>query len=669
MADRIGQQLGNYRLYEDLGEGGFAKVYLGKHVYLGTLAAVKVLHTNLTNEHEHMEDFHKEAQLVASLIHPHIIQVLDFGIENETPFLIMDYAPGRSLRQHHPKGTRLSLTTILSYLKPLTSALQYAHNKGLVHRDVKPGNMLLGADDQTFLSDFGISTITNTLLQRRQDSSGTITYMSPEQIQGAPRRASDQYALGIVVYEWLSGSPPFRGTWIEIATQHQVTSPPPLREKIPNILPEVERVVLKALAKTPQERFESVLEFFEALENASVLPNESYYPLHVTLAIRTCYHEWGNGLGIPKDIGPNDANVHTSPQKTSGYKRSFANGAIYWSERGGAQQTWWGFSTIHEHLQGAEGILGFPLTPELPVEPSPQGTKGVYQRFEGQWNYPDDINTNPVERCGESLYYSEQHGSHPTYGGIGICYERQWGTAGALGFPTSDEIDAGPSPHTTTGKCQHFEGGSIYWSWQTEAHTVQGEIAKLYDHLSGVTGRLGFPLSGEKPTTNPSPQGTTGTCQRFEGGLHDGLPIGDERGDEWDYSKGVPVYSSKHGVYPVWGGIRRCYESLGNTSSVLGFPTSLEMEAAKSPQGTTGWYQYFEGGIIFWSYNYGGVPVTGSILVPYNEFGGTEGRFGFPKSPQKSAERHRHMLLQEFEGGLVCVLYEGGEEHLGDTLV
>ncbi len=81
MADRIGQQLGNYRLYEDLGEGGFAKVYLGKHVYLGTLAAVKVLHTNLTNEHEHMEDFHKEAQLVASLIHPHIIQVLDFGIE------------------------------------------------------------------------------------------------------------------------------------------------------------------------------------------------------------------------------------------------------------------------------------------------------------------------------------------------------------------------------------------------------------------------------------------------------------------------------------------------------------------------------------------------------------------------------------------------------------
>lgn len=635
MADRTGQQLGNYQLIGFLGAGGFAEVYLGKHMYLGTLAAIKVLHAHISDHQK--ENFQREAQFVANLIHPHIIRVLEFGIEKGTPFLVMDYATGHSLRDRHPRGTRLPLTSVLSYLKPLASALQYAHNKELVHRDVKPDNMLLGADNHVFLSDFGITTITNTVRRERQDTSGTITYMSPEQIQGDPHRASDQYALGIVVYEWLSGAPPFQGTWMEVATMHQTTPPPPLREKIPTILPEVERVVSKALAKTPQERFESVVAFAEALEKASFLPNESYYPPEVALAMRTCYEWHQHGLGLPKDIGPDDARTYLSPQKTSGFKRPFLNGAIHWSERGGAQPIWHGFANIHERLGGTEGRLGFPLTPELPAQPSPFGTQGVYQRFEGKWNYPDDIDTNPVQHCGASLYYSEQYGPHPTYGGIGICYERQWGTAGALGFPTSDEIDAGPSLHGTTGKCQHFEGGAIYWSWPTDAHSIQGEIAKLYERLNGVTGRLGFPLTDEQPA-KPSPQGSTGTFQRFE--------------------EGASVYASKHGAYPVWGGIGHCYASLGDTSSMLGFPTSLEIEAAPSPQGSTGWYQRFEGGIIFWSENYEGVPVTGSILLPYDEFAGTAGQFGFPKSPARVAEKHPHMLIQEFEGGLICVVQE-----------
>lgn len=325
----------------------------------------------------------------------------------------------------------------------------------------------------------------------------------------------------------------------------------------------------------------------------------------------------------------------------------------HFSQATGAQPTWQGFADIHERLGGSEGRLGFPLTPELPAEPSRFGTQGVYQRFEGEWNYPDDIDTNPVQHCGASLYYSEQYGPHPTYGGIGICYERQWGTAGALGFPTSDEIDAGPSRRGTTGKYQSFEGGTIYWSWPTNAHSIQGEIAKLYDRLKGVTGRLGFPLANEQPA-KPSPQGSTGTFQRFEGGPSDGLP----NGETWDFSQGVSVYASKHGAYPVWGGIRRCYASLGGTSSMLGFPTSLEMEAATSPQGTTGWYQRFEGGIIFYCDDYGGIPVTGSILLPYDEFRGTAGQFGFPKSPARAAEQHPHILLQEFEGGLICISQE-----------
>ena len=610
MANHVGRQLGNYRLIQYLDGGGFADVYLGEHIYLDTQAAIKVLHTHLGKAD--IENFLYEAKRIARLIHPHIVRVLEFGIEDRIPFLVLDYAPNGSLRKCHPKGTQLPLTTILSYVKQIASALQHAHNAEFVHRDVKPENMLLGSHNEVLLSDFGIATITNTVNPGRQGTDGTIYYMAPEQIRGDPHRASDQYALGVVVYEWLCGERPFQGTWAEIAAQHQSTPPPPLSQKLTAILPEVEQVVLKALEKEIEDRFENVQAFAAALEKASELPGEEYYPEPVSRAIRECYYqsnEMMSGLGAPREIRPDDANVHISPQKTSGHKRPFTHGAIYWSERGGAQPTWRGFGRIHERLGGAQGILGFPLTPSLPAVPSPQGTKGTFQRFEGQWNYPEDINTNPIERCGASLYYSKQHDTHPTWGGIGICYERRWGTAGALGFPTSDEIDVGPSPHGTKGKCQHFEGGSIYWSWQTEAHPIQGEIAKLHDSLNGVAGRLGFPLSGEH-TAHPSPQGSAGAFQRFEGGLHDALPVG----DEWDYSKGVSVYSSKHGAYPVWGGIRICYESLGNTSSVLGFPISLETEAAKSPQGTTGWYQRFEGGIIFWCENYGGVPVVGSIL-------------------------------------------------------
>jgi serine protease len=237
---------------------------------------------------------------------------------------------------------------------------------------------------------------------------------------------------------------------------------------------------------------------------------------------------------------------------------------------------------------------------------------------------------------------------------MGVCYERLGGTSGKLGFPTSGSPLVGPSQHPTKtkGRYKNFEGGRIYWSRRTGAHPVWDAVADLYHGLGGAESRLGFPISHEMPA-DTSPQGTAGVLQRFEGGPHDAWPVG----DEWDYSKGVSVYSSKHGAYPVWGGIGICYERLGNTSSVLGFPTSLETEAGKSPQGTTGWYQRFEGGIIFWCENYGGVPVVGSILALYDEFDGTEGRFGFPKSPEKSAEEHPHMLLQEFEGGVICVLH------------
>src|SRR5260221_1924411 len=266
MADRIGQQLDNYRLTRLLGAGGFGEVYLAEHLYRTTQVAIKIL-PQLAQDDLH--SFLIEARTFR-LKHPNIVQVLDFGVEGRIPFIVMEYAPNGTLRQRHPKGTRVLLPTIVSYVKQVASALQYAHDERLIHRDVKPENILIGVQNQILLSDFGIATIAHgTASQSVEAMAGTIPYMAPEQIQGNPRSASDQYSLGVVVYEWLCGDRPFHGTLTEVAMQHATMPPPSLREKVPAISPDVEQVVLTALAKDPKQRFGSVLAFATALEQAS----------------------------------------------------------------------------------------------------------------------------------------------------------------------------------------------------------------------------------------------------------------------------------------------------------------------------------------------------------------------------------------------------------------
>ena len=145
MTDRTGQLFGNYRLIHLLGQGGFADVYLGEHVHLNTHAAIKVLRTQLTNED--VVHFRNEARMIAHLEHPHIVQVLDFGVEGDTPFLVMMYAPNGTLRQRHSRGVPLPAELIVEYVKQVASALQFAHQQRLIHRDIKPENMLLGREN------------------------------------------------------------------------------------------------------------------------------------------------------------------------------------------------------------------------------------------------------------------------------------------------------------------------------------------------------------------------------------------------------------------------------------------------------------------------------------------------------------------------------------------
>lgn len=267
MQELSGRRFGNYRLQHLLGQGGFADVYLGEHIYLHTQVAIKVLHIRVAVES--LDHFLHEAQVVAQLDHPHIVRVFEFDVVEGIPYLVMTYAPFGSMRQRFVRSVSQDPAQVLPYVQQVASALQYAHDRKLIHRDVKPENILLGRHEEVLLSDFGLVLLAqSSSSMRTEEMAGTISYMAPEQIQGRPRLASDQYALGIIVYEWLCGERPFNGNFVEIASQHTLAPPPSLCQRVPGLAPAIEAVVFKALAKVPEERYPNVLAFADALTSA-----------------------------------------------------------------------------------------------------------------------------------------------------------------------------------------------------------------------------------------------------------------------------------------------------------------------------------------------------------------------------------------------------------------
>ncbi len=267
MIDRVGKQIGNYQLLSLLGRGSFAEIYLGQHIHLQSLAAIKILHTRLDSES--VAAFQKEARIIARLRHPNIITIHDFDVEEDTPFLVMDYAPNGSLRDFYPVGSSLPPSLILPYVKQIASALQYAHDHKVIHRDIKPANMLIGSEKNILLSDFGLAVATQSSLQPHSHQvAGTMAYMAPEQFSGNPVPASDQYALAVVVYEWLCGMRPFIGTAEEMEGLHRSAPPPSILERVPTLFPAIEQVVITALAKDPRKRFKNIAAFAIAFEKA-----------------------------------------------------------------------------------------------------------------------------------------------------------------------------------------------------------------------------------------------------------------------------------------------------------------------------------------------------------------------------------------------------------------
>ena len=314
------QIIGEYRLGRKLGGGGFGSVYLAEHVHEHTQVAIKILQVPLIKP-EDLRDFIKEAGTMTLLRHPHIIPLLYFNLSSEGfPFLVMEYAPQGTLRDRHPKGTQVRLASIVEYVDQISSALQYAHDHRIIHRDVKPENMLLRADGTLLLSDFGIAKLLEqSTLMSVQTQIGTPVYMAPEQHMGHPCFASDQYALAVVVYEWISGTRPFQGTSFGLAVQHMTAPPSSLLNLLPTLPPPIEQVIFKALAKTPEQRFATMQEFASAFRAAVLAANFSgIYPKTVTADENPPQEEDMSELPITSTSKHTESeiNISSTPQLT-----------------------------------------------------------------------------------------------------------------------------------------------------------------------------------------------------------------------------------------------------------------------------------------------------------------------------------------------------------------
>ena len=266
----IGLHFGHYRLLRLIKRGAFATICEGMHVHLEQRVTVKVFHSWRASD-AFLKRFWVEARLHASMHHPNIIRVLDFGINGQTPFLVMDYADRGTLQNYFVPGQPMAAITIWPFVQSIASALQYVHCQHIIHRDIKPQNILLGPANEVWLSDFGIAIASQPWSQQTvQESIGTALYASPEQICGHPVMASDQYSLAVLIYEWLCGRPPFVGSSAQLCQQHLYCEIPRLRRYVPMISVELEKVVLKALAKDPYQRFSSIREFARALQEATL---------------------------------------------------------------------------------------------------------------------------------------------------------------------------------------------------------------------------------------------------------------------------------------------------------------------------------------------------------------------------------------------------------------
>lgn len=309
----IGETVAQYQLLELLGQGGMATVFKAYHARLDRYVAIKALHPAFMEDPNFLARFEREAQLVARLEHPNIVPIYDFSEHEGRPYLVMKYVEGETLKERLKEG-RLSQGLIYKIITSVGAALSYAHSQGILHRDVKPSNVLIGEDERIYLADFGLariaeageSTISTDMML------GTPQYVSPEQAMG--RRDLDQrtdiYSFGVMVYEMVVGKVPFTSdTPYSIIHDHIYTPLPLPRQENPEVPEDMERVLVKALEKKREDRFQTVDEMVDAFQHAIEKPYETrLVPREVLSPLESETHPAGQGepspISVPEKLTP-----------------------------------------------------------------------------------------------------------------------------------------------------------------------------------------------------------------------------------------------------------------------------------------------------------------------------------------------------------------------------
>jgi serine/threonine-protein kinase len=315
-----------YQLLEKLGSGGMADVFRARDLMLDRYVAIKVLRKDYSNNVDFQNHFRMEARAAANLSHPNIVTVHDFGFADNLLFIVMEFIPGKDLKQLIRERGRFSVETGIPLIIQACAGLGYAHRAGLVHCDVKPHNMLVSTDSRLKVTDFGIARALATVTpgERTDVVWGSPLYFAPEQARGeAPSPASDVYSIGVVMYELLCGTPPFTAsTSEELARLHISARPIPIREYIPDIPSALEEIVMKVLSKEPSARYRTADQLGRVLLKFGTLPDAPPAPKPVPPPVVTLVPEVAERLPakdrpLPPRIEP--APVYYQPPVATTY--------------------------------------------------------------------------------------------------------------------------------------------------------------------------------------------------------------------------------------------------------------------------------------------------------------------------------------------------------------
>ena len=271
---------GRYRVLERIGSGGMAEVFCAEDLQLGRRVAVKVLHRRFAEDPAFVERFRLEASSAAGLSHPNIVAIYDRGEWDGTFYIAMEYLEGPTLKQLSEREGPMAPERAVAFVQQILSAAGFAHSRSIIHRDLKPQNVVVGPDGRVKVTDFGIAKAGSAEVTETGSMMGTAQYVSPEQAEGrAVSAPSDLYAVGVILYELLTGRVPFDGdSAIAIALKHTQEPPLPPSRLQPSIPPALEHVVLTALAKRPEQRYQNAEAFSQALDHALAAPGTVVAP-------------------------------------------------------------------------------------------------------------------------------------------------------------------------------------------------------------------------------------------------------------------------------------------------------------------------------------------------------------------------------------------------------